>query len=88
MRIRDNRENSMAKVTIYTTPTCAFCKMAKDFFTKHNIHYEEKNVAIDDVARKELVKKSSQMGVPVIDIDGKIIVGFDRKKLSELLNVG
>lgn len=75
----------MAKVTIYSTPTCVYCKMAKDFFQKNNIAYEEHNVAVDQKAREEMFAKSHQMGVPVIDIDGQIIVGFDKKTLEDLL---
>lgn len=77
----------MKNVTIYTTPTCVYCKMAKEFFTEHTIQYEEKNVAEDAAARDLMVQKSGQLGVPVIDIDGEIIVGFDKPRLSELLNI-
>lgn len=77
----------MAKVTIYTTPTCVYCKMSKDFFKAHNVQYEEKNVATDDEAREAMIKKSGQLGVPVIDVDGEIVIGFDKKRLSELLGV-
>ena len=61
--------------------------MAKAFFTENNIAYTEKNVAQDKSAMEEAVQKSGQMGVPVIDVDGQILVGFDKKKLSELLKV-
>ncbi|MBI2640055.1 MAG: thioredoxin family protein [Candidatus Sungbacteria bacterium] len=74
-------------VKIYTTPTCVYCKMTKEFFKNNNVEYEEHNVATDTVAREEMIKKSGQMGVPVIDIDGEIIVGFDRGRLAELLGV-
>ncbi|MCH7551947.1 glutaredoxin family protein [Patescibacteria group bacterium] len=77
----------MADVTIYTTPTCVYCKAAKDFFKEHNIEYVEKNVAEDEQARDYMVEKSGQMGVPVIDIKGNIVVGFDEAKLSELLEI-
>ena len=77
----------MAKVTIYTTPTCVYCKMSKAFFKEHSIDYTEKDVASDLAAREEMVKRSGQMGVPVIDVDGTLIVGFDKEKLSELLGV-
>lgn len=77
----------MPKVTIYTTPTCVYCRMAKQFFGENNVEFEEKNVASDREALKEAVEKSGQMGVPVIDVDGEVIVGFDRARLSELLNV-
>lgn len=79
--------NIMAQVTIYTTPTCAFCKMTKEFFQEHNVAYEEKNVAADAAAREEMVKKSGMMSVPVVDIDGELVVGFDKEKLSKLLGI-
>lgn len=77
----------MHKVTIYTTPTCAYCKMAKEYFNQNNINYEEKNVLTDLKAREYMIHKSGQMGVPVIDVDGNLIVGFDRRRLSELLGI-
>ncbi|MBI2057563.1 MAG: glutathione S-transferase N-terminal domain-containing protein [Candidatus Yanofskybacteria bacterium] len=77
----------MQKITIYTTPTCAYCKMTKAFFKEHNITYEEKDVANNHALAEEMVKKSGQMTVPVIDIDGKILVGFDKEGLSRLLNI-
>ena len=77
----------MSKITIYTTPTCAYCKMTKAFFKEHNVAYEEKDVANDHALAEEMVKKSGQMAVPVIDINGQIIVGFDQARLSELLNI-
>ncbi len=75
----------MSKVTIYSTPTCVYCKMAKDFFGKNGIAYEEHNVAADERAREEMFRKSHQMGVPVIDVDGTIVVGFDKRNLETLL---
>ena len=77
----------MQKITIYTTPTCAYCKMTKSFFKEHNVTYEEKDVANDHAMAEEMVKKSGQMAVPVIDIDGQILVGFDKEGLSRLLNI-
>lgn len=77
----------MANVTIYSTPFCVYCKMAKTFFAEKNIAYQEKNVASDVPAREEMMKKSGQMGVPVIDVDGKIVIGFDKPKLQELLHI-
>ena len=76
----------MAKVTIYTTPECPYCKAAKEFFKKNKIKYSEKDATKPAVA-KEAVDKSGQTGVPVIDIDGKIIVGFDEAKLSKALGI-
>lgn len=77
----------MANVTIYSTPTCVYCKMAKEFFKKNNIAYQEHDVAADMKAREEMVQKSDQLGVPVIDIDGKIIVGFDESELKGALGL-
>ena len=73
--------------TIYSTPTCPFCIMAKNFFKKHNVSYAEKDVSSDQEAAQEMVKKSGQMGVPVIEIDEKIIIGFDKEKIAELLKI-
>ncbi|MEX2008371.1 MAG: glutaredoxin family protein, partial [Candidatus Spechtbacterales bacterium] len=66
----------MANVTIYSTPTCHYCHAAKEFFKEHDIAYTDKDVATDLEARKEMVDKTGQMGVPVIDIDGDLVVGF------------
>lgn len=76
------------KVTIYSTSVCMYCAMAKDFLKKNNINYTEHDVANDEAMRKEMFEKSHQMGVPVIDIDGEIFVGFNRKILSEALGIG
>lgn len=75
----------MPKVLIYTTPTCPWCKKTKEFFKKHNMKYTEKDVAADEKAAQEAIDKSGQMGVPVVDIDGQIIVGFDEPKLRKAL---
>ncbi len=75
----------MPQVTIYTTPTCVYCRMAKEYFKANNVAYAEKNVAGDQAAVQEMMQKSGQLGVPVIDIDGKIVVGFDKPTLDELL---
>ena len=61
--------------------------MTKEFFKENNVVYEEKDVSVDDKARDEMVEKSGQLGVPVTDINGKIIVGFDKEKLSEILGI-
>lgn len=75
------------KITIYSTPTCHFCNLAKDFFKEKGLKYTEYNVATDLEKRQEMVEKSGQMGVPVIDIGGEITVGFDEEKVSELLRL-
>lgn len=77
----------MSQVKIYTTPSCVYCKMTKEFFGKNNIQYEEKNVAVDAEARNEMVQKSGQMGVPVVEVDGKIIIGFNQPELENALGL-
>ncbi|MEX2090878.1 MAG: glutaredoxin domain-containing protein [Candidatus Paceibacterota bacterium] len=77
----------MDKVTIYTTSYCAYCKMAKEYFKSKNVEYTEYDVMSDVSKRDEMVKKSGQLGVPVIDINGKIVIGFDRPKINEYLNL-
>ncbi len=74
-------------VTIYTTPTCVYCKIAKDYFKKNNVEYLELNVATNEKARETMVEKSGQMGVPVIDIDGNIVIGFDENTLAQILKL-
>lgn len=75
-------------VKIYTTTHCPYCTLAKEFFKKHNVHYSEVNVEEDEKAAEEMIEKSGQMGVPVIEIDGKIIIGFDRPAVEAALKIG
>ena len=77
----------MATVTIYSTPTCVYCNAAKTFFKEKNIAYTEHNVAADQEKRKEMIEKSGQMGVPVIDVDGQLVVGFNQPKVKQLLGI-
>ncbi len=74
------------KVTIYSTTTCPYCVYAKDYFKNKGVAFEDKNVSLDRAAGQEMITKSGQMGVPVIDIDGQIIVGFQPNVFEELLN--
>lgn len=82
----------MANVTIYTTPTCTYCRAAKEFFKENNVAYQEVNAAADQNAIQVIIEKSGQMGVPVITIekDGKeiVVVGFDQPRLSEIFGIG
>lgn len=77
----------MNKVTIYSTPTCHFCHMAKEFFKENKVEFEDFDVSSNLEKRKEMVDKSGQMGVPVILIKDQIIVGFDRPKIVQLLGI-
>lgn len=75
------------QVTIYSTPTCHFCHMAKDFFSANKVDFTDYNVATDLPKRQEMIQKSGQMGVPVITVGSDLIVGFDEERLRELLAV-
>ena len=77
----------MKKVIMYSTPTCHYCNLAKEFFDDYNISYEVYNVSTDLEKRKEMMEKSGQMGVPVILIDDEMVKGFDEEKLRELLEI-
>jgi len=77
----------MANVTIYSTPTCGWCQRTKEYFKENNVSYQEIDVSQDRAKAQEMVDKSGQMGVPVIDIDGEITVGFDQSRLSQLLGL-
>jgi glutaredoxin-like YruB-family protein len=72
-------------VVVYTTPTCGFCYQAKQFLTRQGIPFVEKNVAADRHAAAEMVRISGQQGVPVITVDGKVVVGFDQPRLRQIL---
>ena len=74
-------------VKVYTTNVCPYCIVAKDFLKQHNIEYEEINVQENHEAAKEMIEKSGQMGVPVLDIDGKIIIGFNKEEIEKALNI-
>jgi glutaredoxin-like YruB-family protein len=74
-------------VKIYSTPSCGYCTLAKNYLRERNIKFTDYNVAADQQKAEEMVRKSRQMGVPVLDINGKIIVGFDREKINRLLNL-
>lgn len=78
----------MKKVTIYSTPTCSYCLMAKDWMKEKGVEFEEIDVAADEVKRNELLELTDgQMGVPVIVVDGEVIFGFDKEKLEKALGL-
>ncbi len=74
-------------ITIYSTPTCHFCNLAKDFFAEKNITYTAYDVSIDAAKRQEMVQMTGQMGVPVIVIGNDVLVGFDREKVASKLGL-
>lgn len=77
----------MKNVTIYSTPTCHFCHMAKDFFNEQKVAFTDYDVATDLEKRKEMMERSGQMGVPVIFIGDDMVIGFDKAKIGELLGL-
>ena len=74
-------------VKVYSTPVCPYCHTLKEFLKDNNIAFEDIDVSSDEKLADELIQKSGQMGVPVLDINGQIVIGFDRPKIVELLNI-
>jgi glutaredoxin-like YruB-family protein len=74
-------------VTVYSTPTCPYCNMAKQYFKEKGIEFVDYNVAENPEKAEEMIKKSGQQGVPVIDINGKIIVGFNKAEIDKALGL-
>jgi len=72
----------MSKVIVYSTSTCPYCVMAKNWLKEKKVEFEDVNVGINQERAREMIDKSGQMGVPVIDIDGAVIIGFDRPKME------
>lgn len=77
----------MVKVKVYSTPTCPWCKIAKQFLRENKIKFEEVDVSSNQEAAKDMIKRSGQMGVPVIDVDGQLLIGFDKEKLKKALKL-
>ena len=74
-------------VKIYSTPSCAYCFTLKEFLKEHDIKFEDIDVSKDKIAMEEMIEKSGKLEVPVIDIDGQIVPGFDKEKIVTLLNI-
>ncbi len=75
------------KIKLYTTPYCTYCKLAKNFFAKNKVAFTEIDISEDEDALKDMVRRSGQMSVPVIEVDGTMVVGFNETKLKKLLGV-
>ncbi len=82
-----NDKKAAKNVTVYTTPTCSWCTTVKRYLNEIGIHYREVNVAADQKAAEEMVKKSGQQGVPQTDINGQVVVGYDKTKINMLLGI-
>ena len=83
----NSEKQSEPKIRVFSTSACPYCLTLKEFLKEHNIEFEDIDVSKNEVVLKEMVEKSGQMGVPVLDINGQIVVGFDKKKISEILNL-
>ena len=75
------------RVIVFSTPTCSFCNMAKKYFREKSIRFRDVDVSRDPAAARDMVRRSGQQGVPVIDIGGRIVIGFDRVKIDRYLNL-
>ncbi len=75
------------RVLIFTTPTCSYCNMAKQYFRRNKVRFRDIDISKDQAAARDVMRRSGQMGVPVIDIGGKIIVGFNKPKINKLLGL-
>jgi len=76
------------EIKVYSTPTCPYCKMAKTYLDEKGFKYQDLDVTQDAAAKDEMVEKSGQMGVPVITIDGDLVIGFDKERMEVLLKAG
>jgi len=84
---KQDKKKKYPRVIMFTTPTCTFCKKAKRYFRERGIPFKDVDVSRDPAAARDMVRRSGQQGVPVIDIGGKIVVGFDRPKIDRLLGL-
>jgi len=75
------------RIIVFSTPTCTYCNAAKRFFREKGIQFKDVDVSRDAAAARDMLRRSGQMGVPVIDIAGKIVVGFDRPKIEQYLGI-
>ncbi|MFH1406700.1 MAG: glutaredoxin domain-containing protein [Candidatus Omnitrophota bacterium] len=75
------------KVTVYSTPVCPYCVRAKQFLKDNSINFEDIDVSVDPLRANEMIEKSGQMGVPVLDIEGDIIIGFDTQRIKKALSL-
>ncbi len=74
-------------ITIYSTPTCVYCKTLKEYLTGKNIKFQEIDVSENEKELEKMVAISGQMGVPVVEIDGNVVIGFDRERIDEILHL-
>jgi len=85
--MEDTEKKTAPKVRIFSTPVCPYCVTLKEFLKEHNIEFEDIDVSKDKPSLDEMIEKTGQMGVPVVDINGQFVIGFDKEKINELLNI-
>jgi glutaredoxin-like YruB-family protein len=86
-KTRKEQKKKKNRVIVFSTPTCSYCNMAKQYFRRNKIRFKDVDVSRDQAAARDLVRRTGQMGVPVIDINGKLIVGFDKPQINRLLDI-
>ncbi|MEK6843747.1 MAG: glutaredoxin domain-containing protein [Candidatus Micrarchaeota archaeon] len=77
----------MKNVIVYTTKTCVYCNATKEFLKNNNVQFKEVDVGVDQKAAEEMFEKSGQVGVPVVEIDGTVIIGYDKEAMREELGL-
>ncbi|MFC1663918.1 glutaredoxin family protein [Patescibacteria group bacterium] len=77
----------MPKVRLFITPACPYCFTLKEFLKEHNVEFEEIDVSENEKAKEEIIKKSGKLEAPILEVDDEIVVGFDKEKISKLLNI-
>ncbi len=85
-RMEDNKK-PQPYIRVFSTESCPYCISLKAFLDEQGFDYEDINVGKDEKAREEMIRKSGQMGVPVVEINGQVIIGFDKERISQLLNI-
>ena len=88
MHLKEKERGTAVEVKVFSTSTCPYCKMAKTYLDEKGVAYEDIDVGQDAAGRDEMIKKSGQMGVPVIVVDGELVIGFDKERLEGLLKKG
>jgi glutaredoxin 3 len=81
------KDKKFPRVILFTTPSCSYCRMAKKYLREQGVSFKDVDVSRDQAAARDMVRRSGQQGVPVLDIGGKIIVGFDRSKIDQYLGL-
>ena len=86
-KTRKETKKKKNRVIVFSTPTCSYCNMAKQYFRRNKIRFKDVDVSRDEAAARDLVRRTGQTGVPVIDINGRLIVGFDKPQINRLLDI-